>query len=98
MGTNQLIAAHPTDARVTVATFTLGRVERARGNHDAAARAFESCGDALRGDAIAEAASSWLAAGQGDRASAAARRYLVAHPSGVHAEQMKKLAGDPVAP
>lgn len=88
----QLIAAHPKDGRVTLAMFTLGRVERARGQHDAAARAFESCGDALQGDAIAEAASSWLAAGQSDRASAAARRYLDTHPSGVHAEQMKRLA------
>lgn len=91
----QLVATHPRDARVTVATFTLGRVERARGNHEAAARAFESCGDALRGDAIAEAASSWLAAGKSDRASAAAHRYLATHPAGVHAEQMKKLAGTP---
>ncbi|HHH30441.1 MAG TPA: hypothetical protein ENK57_19160 [Polyangiaceae bacterium] len=88
----QLIASHPRDPRVTLAMFTLGRVERARGQHEAAARAFESCGDALRGDAIAEAATSWLAAGRSDRASAAAQRYLASHPAGVHAEQMKKLA------
>ncbi|MEZ4446614.1 MAG: FecR domain-containing protein [Polyangiaceae bacterium] len=88
-----LVSLHPRDRRVTLALFTLGRVERERGQHEAAARAFESCGGGLRGDAFAEAASSWAAAGQPARARAAAQRYLAAHPQGVHAEQMRALAG-----
>lgn len=88
-----LIAAYPTDARATLALFTIGKVERQRGNHARAAQAFEQCGAALNGDAIAEAASSWQAAGQGAAASAAAKRYLQTYPEGVHAASMRSLSG-----
>ena len=88
---NELIQRHPGDQRVVLALFTLGKVERQRGNHGAAARAFERCGLALKGDALAEAASEWMAAGQAERAHAAARRYLEAFPDGVHAASMKAL-------
>ena len=87
-----LIAEHPRDRRVTHALFTIGQIERQRGRHDAAAQAFEQCGNALQGDAIAEAARSWSAAGRGDRARAAAQRYLAAFPEGVHADRMRTLA------
>jgi hypothetical protein len=89
-----LIQAHPTDGRATLALFTIGKVERKRGHHAAAARAFEQCGPALEGDAIAEAAASWQAAGKSARARAAARRYLQTYPKGVHAEAMRGLTGD----
>ncbi|HZO16636.1 MAG TPA: FecR domain-containing protein [Polyangiaceae bacterium] len=87
-----LIADHPRDRRVTHALFTIGQIERQRGRHEAAAQAFEQCGSALQGDAIAEAARSWSAAGRGDRARAAAQRYLAAFPEGVHADRMRTLA------
>ena len=86
-----LIATYPTDARATLALFTIGKVERQRGRHAAAARAFEQCGAALNGDAFAEAAASWQAAGNGGRARAAAQRYLQMFPKGVHAETMRGL-------
>jgi len=86
-----LIAQYPRDRRVTLVLFTLGRVERQRGRHAVAARAFEQCGNALGGDAIAESASSWATAGQQGRARRAARRYLTTFPNGVHAERMRQL-------
>ena len=89
----KLIAEHPRDRRVTIALFTLGRVERQRGNHAAAAQAFEQCGTGLRGDALAEAASAWYAAGDGARGRAAAERYLRDFPSGVHHSRMRALLG-----
>ena len=58
-----------------------------------AAAIFEQCGGALRGDAYAEAAAAWAAAGTSGRAQAAAKRYLQAYPDGVHAERMRALAG-----
>ena len=86
-----LIAQHPRDRRVTHALFTLGGIERQRGRHAAAARAFQRGGNALQGDAIAEAATSWTAAGNHARARAAASRYLQKFPEGVHARQMRSL-------
>ena len=71
-----------------MALFTLGKVERKRGQWVAAAQAFEQCGTALRGDALAAAANAWLAAGNASRAKAAAARYLQHFPDGVHATAM----------
>ncbi len=88
----RLVATHPRDPRVTLALFSLGRVERRRGHHQAAAQAFEQCGAGLRGDAMAEAAASWIAAGQPSKARAAAQRYVTTYPEGVHAAQMRALA------
>lgn len=90
---HRLIKDHPRDRRVMHALFSIGQIERQRGRHQAAAEAFERCGSALQGDAIAEAAGSWSAAGRADRARAAAQRYLAAFPEGVHAERMRALAG-----
>jgi tetratricopeptide (TPR) repeat protein len=89
----RLLARHPRDARVTVATFTLAQIVRSQGKHELAARHFEACGGALRGDAIAEAAASWSAAGNPERARQNAERYLDAYPSGVHADHMRQLRG-----
>ncbi len=89
----QLLRDHPQDGRATLALFTIGKVERQRGNHANAGRAFDQCGAALKGDAFAEAAMSWQAAGQSSRAAASARRYLATYPRGVHADTMRKLSG-----
>lgn len=87
-----LLELHPKDNRVTMARFTIGRIEARRGNVQAAARAFESCGAALSGEALAEAAL--LRAGAGESAAAAelARRYLELYPLGARAKEMARLA------
>ena len=87
----QLIDQHPHDRRITLAMFTLGKVERQRGRHLQAAQAFEGCGAALRGDALAAAAAEWRAAGNGGRARAAASHYLAQFPDGVHAPAMRAI-------
>lgn len=92
-----MIASYPGDPRVSSALFTLGRVERMRGKHAAAAEAFARCyktapHGALAEDALAEEASSWKSAGDTIRAKSAAQRYLKQHPSGPHAARMMPLA------
>lgn len=92
-----LIKSHPRDSRVPVALISLGEVEKQRGRHTAAARAFETYWKKHRKqpnaeDALAEAAKSWNAAGKSDRARDAASRYLEAFPTGLHASAMKKLS------
>lgn len=87
-----LIAQHPGDPRVASAHFTLGRVERGRGRHAAAAAAFAKVTGPLAEDALAEEATSWKAAGDPARARAAAKRYLTLHPKGLHAQRMLTLA------
>jgi transmembrane sensor len=91
-----MIATYPSDGRIASALFTLGRVERMRGKHAAAAEAFARCHSAaphgaLAEDALAEEAVSWKSAGNAAKARAAAQRYLKAHPSGPHAARMMPL-------
>ena len=88
----QLIAKHPKDSRVTLATFTIGRLELQRGNAEKAAVAFESCGQALGGEALAEAALARLRAGQAGAAQTLAARYLQLFPEGARAKEMTRLA------
>jgi transmembrane sensor len=76
--------------------FTLGRVERARGKHGAAAEAFARCHraaphGALAEDALAEEAVSWKSAGDPARARTTAQRYLKQHPGGAHVARMMPL-------
>ena len=90
------VTTYPRERRVPAALFTLGRVERARGRYEAAASAFERCTEAMPGgpladDALAEAAQSWDAARDADRARADARADLAAHPGGLHATAMRAL-------
>jgi len=88
----ELLAKYPRDSRVTSSRFTLGRVERARGNHAAAARSFSAItGGPLVEDATAEAAASWLAAGSKAEARAAAERYLAKFPGGPHVARMRRI-------
>lgn len=91
-----MIASYPGDGRIASALFTLGRVERMRGKHAAAAEAFARCAKvaphgALAEDALAEEAVSWKSAADAGRAKSAAQRYLKAHPSGPHAARMMPL-------
>ncbi len=93
---SQLVRTHRRDTRAYSAWFQLGKVERARGRHAAAAAAFESCArhfakGALSEDARAEAAASWLAAGKRGRAEAAAEAYLKRHRSGSHVARMERI-------
>jgi transmembrane sensor len=90
----QLIREHPGDARVTMATFTIGRLYMQRGQAARAAQSFESCGMALGGEALAEAALARSAAGQGGQARTLARRYLDRFPEGARAKEMRRLAGE----
>lgn len=91
-----LVALHPGDPRVASALFTLGRVERARGRHAAAAQAFARCHQvaphgALAEDARAEEALSWKSAGDADKARTAAKKYVQLHPGGAHVARMMPL-------
>ncbi|MEX1367298.1 MAG: tetratricopeptide repeat protein [Nannocystaceae bacterium] len=95
----ELVRRYPRDPRAYSAYFQLGKVERARGRHAAAAAAFIKCAKrsprgALTEDARAEAAVSWQAAGRPDRARAAAEDYLERHRSGAHGARMRSLLAD----
>jgi TolA-binding protein len=94
---DEIVQRFPNDPRSSTALFTMGNVERARGNHARAARAFRRCwrlypSGPLAEDARAEAAASWASAGRRDWAAEAARRYLAIYPEGTHAKRMERLA------
>lgn len=91
-----LVTLYPKDPRVSSALFTLGRVERARGRHAAAAQSFQRCHQvaphgALAEDALAEEASSWKSAGETAKAKTAASQYLKLYPGGAHVARMMPL-------
>ena len=90
---------HADDPRATTAAFTLGRVERVRGRHREAARAFASYlarapNGVLAEDALAEQARAWADAGDKARAKTAAEASLARWPQGTHAARMRELAGE----
>jgi transmembrane sensor len=92
----RLLTAHPNDAHVASAAFTLGRLRRRLGRPAAAAEAFERAWRAapngpLAEDALAEEAQSWADASEAARAATAAQRYLQQHPEGLHAPRMRAL-------
>lgn len=83
--------------RAATVWFTLGRVERARGRHTAAAEAFaaayaEDAGAILAEDALAEATVSWADAGNRTRAADSAARYAARYPSGEYVERVRRAA------
>lgn len=91
-----VIRSHKRDPRVPSASFMLGRVERRRGKHAAAARAFRQTwkrapSSALAEDARAEEALSWKAAGAQDRAIEAATTYLELFPKGTHRARVRAI-------
>ena len=96
---SELVRRYSDDPRAYGAYFQLGKVERARGRHAAAAAAFVKCWKRsprgpLAEDAGAEAAVSWHAAGRDADARAAAEGYLARHPGGTHEERMRSLLAE----
>ncbi len=89
----ELVQSHPRDGRATLANFTIGRIESQRGNAAAAAAAFEACGAAMSGEALAEAALARASAGQSAQAKALAAQYRKLFPNGPRNAEMEKLGG-----
>jgi transmembrane sensor len=92
----KIVAQKKSPLSVASAEFTLGKVERARGRHAAAARAFYRCAQqapnrSLGEDALAETALSWQASGNTDRAKNIARTYLDRYPKGMYVPKIKRL-------
>lgn len=92
----KVIEGYPNDDRSLNALFTLGRVERAQGNHDAAVEAFRAVqqqakGSALLEDALAEEAVSLAQGGNFKVARQRARMYQARFPTGPHARRLSKL-------
>lgn len=88
---NLLAARYPRDGRRALAVFTVGRLEAQRGNHARAAAAFESLGSSFGGEALAEAALSYSAAGQSGKAKTLATQYSSQFPEGPRARQLARL-------
>ncbi len=93
---NLLVRHYPADTRAYSSYFQLGKLERTRRHHAAAAAAFSACYDhtptgALSEDAQAEAAASWLAAEAPAQARKTASAYLEHYPAGVHAARMRHI-------
>lgn len=92
----EILEDHRDDPRAYGSAFQLGKVERSRGRHAAAARAFASAAKrspagALTEDARAEAAISWFDAGDHDAARRAGLDYLSRHADGTHASRVQRM-------
>ncbi len=93
---NKIIARREGKSSTASAQFMLGKVERARGRHRVAAKAFRSClklspKNPLDEDALAEEAISWMSAKQTEQAKSTAAAYLAAYPNGIHASRMSRI-------
>jgi transmembrane sensor len=91
-----LLGRFPSDPRVPVALFTLGRLESSLGRPLAAAEAFARCrrsaGGSLGEDALAEEATARARAGDAPTSQALAGQYLHRYPTGTHARRMQALS------
>lgn len=92
----EIVDRHADDPRSYSSAFRLGKLERARGRHAAAAAAFttaarRSPSGTLSADARAEAAIAWFDAGQYDKARAAGDDYLARHSSGAQADRIQRM-------
>jgi transmembrane sensor len=92
----EVVEHHGDDPRAYGSAFQLGKVERSRGRHAAAARAFagaakRSPAGALTEDARAESAISWFDAGLYTEARDAGEDYLARHPDGTHAARVQRM-------
>ncbi len=92
----ELVDRFSEDPRAYGPCFQLGKVERIRGRHSAAATAFARAvglapSGSLSEDARAEAALSWFDAGRFDRARAAADDYLGRYPDGAHVARVRRM-------
>jgi transmembrane sensor len=95
----QILDAHRTDPRASLAAFTLGRVLLNQlGDPGSAADAFAtvrslSPGDALAQDALAREVESRAKAGQGDAARRLAEEYIQSFPASSRADAVRRLGG-----
>lgn len=92
----EVVSQHGEDPRAYATGFSLAKVERARGRHGAAARAFvavarRSPNGALTEDARAESAIAYFDAGEHDAARTAGNDYLTRHPGGAHAGRIERM-------
>lgn len=92
----EVVTEHRDDPRAYATGFSLAKVERARGRHGAAARAFAAVATrspkgALAEDARAESAIAYFDAGEHDRAREAGTDYLARHPGGAHAGRIERM-------
>lgn len=93
---DKVVRSYSSDGRSINALFTLGRVERARGQFKESAAAFrivqdKAQGSALAEDALAEEAVSLALGGNFDAAKQRARAYQTRFPAGPHAGRLSKL-------
>ncbi len=93
----RLLARDLSPSQRVSASFTLARVERARGQHRAAAEALAECvarspDGPLAEDAMAEQALAWERVGDRARAERAARQYVARWPGGAHLARLRHLA------
>lgn len=92
----QVVEQHRDDPRAYGSAFQLGKIERSRGRHAAAARAFTGAAErspagALTEDARAEAAISWFDGGLYTEAREAGEDYLSRHPEGAHVARVQRM-------
>lgn len=92
----EIIASGAGEAKKVSAHFTLGKIERRRGRHREAARAFQSCallypGSPLAEDALAEAAREWHTAGNNEAVESLIRQYNLQYPDGIHGDDLRSL-------
>ena len=92
----ELLGRYPGDRRAALASFTLGKVERARDRAAEAAKAFQTSfslapDGSVAEDALAEEAVAWAAANNPAAARAAAELYTRRFPVGTHAGRMQRI-------
>jgi len=92
----RLLGRELSSAQRASASFTLARVERARGQHRAAAEALAECvarspNGPLAEDALAEQALAWERVGDRARAQRTAAEYVERYPQGAHLGRLRHL-------
>ncbi|MFO0558845.1 MAG: FecR domain-containing protein [Polyangiales bacterium] len=92
----RLLGRELSSAQRASASFTLARVERARGQHRAAAEALAECvarspNGPLAEDALAEQALAWERVGDRARAQRTAAEYVERYPQGAHLARLRHL-------
>ncbi len=91
-GYEELLARYPDDRHTALAALELGRLKRTRAEDPrGAAAALEQAAvnQELSDDALAQLVLSHDQAGDWERCRAAQRRYLAAHPDGVHVAEVR---------
>jgi hypothetical protein len=97
----ELLRLHPSDARVSLSAFELGRLRMDRlGDQAGAVSALEralasSLGPSFREDALARLVSAYAAQGNFAACGRARDRYLASYPTGVHASAVARRCGTP---